>query len=72
VLLRTAQEPEEEAGRPRLQGESSEAPRELVFQRGEHKGSSELGGDDSSRTQHHADLHRNEDRHTETVEAERP
>ncbi len=71
-LLRTVQEPEEEAGRPRLQGEYSEAPRELVFQRGEHEGSSELGGDDSSRMRHHADLHRDEDRDTETVEAEGP
>ncbi len=51
-LLYIVQEPEEEAGQPRLQGEFSEAPRELVFQRGEHGGSSELGGDDSSRTQH--------------------
>ncbi len=64
--------PGEEAGRPRLQGESSEAPRELVFQRGEHEGSSELGGGNSSRTRHHADVHRSEDRHTEAVEAERP
>ncbi len=71
-LPRTVQGPGEEAGRPRLHGESSEAQRELVFQRGEREGSSELGGDDSSRTRHHADLHRNEDRHTETVEAERP
>ncbi len=71
-LLRTVQGPGEEAGRPRLRGESSEAPRELVFQRGEHEGSSELGGGDSSRTRHHADLHRNEDRHAEAVEAERP
>ncbi len=71
-LPRTVQGPGEEAGRPRLQGESSEAPRELVFQRGEHEGSSELGGNDSSRTRHHADLHGNEDRHTEAVEAERP
>jgi hypothetical protein len=31
-----------------------------------------LGGDDSSRTRHHADLHRNEDRHTEAVEDKRP
>jgi hypothetical protein len=71
-LLRSAQEPQEEGGRPRLQEESSEAPRELVFQRGEHESSSELGGDDSSRTQHYADLHRNEDRDTEMVETERP
>jgi hypothetical protein len=71
-LLRTVQGPGEEAGRPRLQGESSEAPRELVFQRGENEGSSELGGGNSSRTRHHADLHRSEDRHTEAVEAERP
>jgi hypothetical protein len=71
-LLRTVQEPGEEAGRPRLQEEFSEAPRELAIQRGEHEGSSELGGDDSSRTRHHADLHRDEDRDTEMVETERP
>ncbi len=71
-LLHTVQEPEEEAGRPRLKEESREAPRELAIQRGEHEGSSELGGDESSRTRHHADPHRNEDRRTETVEAERP
>jgi hypothetical protein len=71
-LLHTVQEPGEEAGRPRPQGESSEDPRELVFQRGEHEGSSELGGDDSSRTQHQADLHRDEDHDAQMVEAERP
>jgi hypothetical protein len=71
-LPRTVQGSGEEAGRPRLQGESSEAPRERVFQRGEHEGSSELGGGNSSRTRHHADLHRSEDRHKEAVEAERP
>ncbi len=71
-LQRIIQEPEEEAGQPRLQKESSEAQRELAIQRGEHEGSSELGGHESSRTRHHADLHRNEDRHTETAEAERP
>jgi hypothetical protein len=43
-----------------------------VFQRGEHEGSSELGGDDSSRMQHQADLHRVEDCDAEKVEAERP
>jgi hypothetical protein len=43
-----------------------------VFQRGEHEGSSELGGGNSSRSRHHADLRRSEDRHTEAVEAERP
>ncbi len=43
-----------------------------MFQRGEHEGSSELGGDDSSRTRHHADLHGDEDRYTETAEVERP
>jgi hypothetical protein len=71
-LARTVQGSGEEAGQPRLQGESSEAPRELVFQRGEHEGSSELGGGNSSRTRHHADLHRSEDRHKEAVEAEWP
>ncbi len=71
-LLRTVQEPEEEAGQPQQQEEFSEAPRELTIQRGEHEGSSELGGDDSSRTRHHADLHRNKDRNKEKVEAERP
>ncbi len=71
-LLRTVQEPGEEASRPRLQGESSEAPRELVFQRGEHGGSSELGGDDSSWTRHHEDLHRDEDCDAEKVEVEQP
>ncbi len=43
-----------------------------MFQHGEHEGSSELGGGNSSRTRHHADLHRSEDRHTEAVKAERP
>ena len=43
-----------------------------VIQHGEHEGSLELGGNESSRTRHHADLHRNEDRHAEVVEAERP
>ncbi len=43
-----------------------------MFQRGEHEGSSELGAGNSSRTRHHADLHRSEDRHTEAAEAERP
>jgi hypothetical protein len=37
--MRTIQEPGEEAGRPRPHGESSEAPRELVSQQGEHEGS---------------------------------
>jgi hypothetical protein len=58
-LLRTVRGPEEEA-------------EEEVSQQGEHECSSELGGDDSSRTRHHADLHSSEDCHTETVEAERP
>jgi hypothetical protein len=49
-LLRNVLKPGEEAGRPRLHGVSGEAPAELVFQRCEHEGSSELGGDDSSRT----------------------
>ncbi len=71
-LPRTVQGPGEEAGRPRLLGESGEAPREREFQRGEHNGSSDLGGDDSSRTRHHADLHKSEDRLKEAVEAERP
>jgi hypothetical protein len=71
-LLRIIQEPEEEAGQPRPQGESSEAPRELVSQQGEHEGSTGLGGDDISRTQHQADLHRDEDSDAELVEAERP
>jgi hypothetical protein len=43
-----------------------------VFQCGEHEGSPGLGGDDSSRTQHQADLRRDEGRDTEKVEAERP
>ncbi len=71
-LLPTVHGPGEEAGRPQLRGESSEAPRKLVFQHSEHEGSSELGGGNSSRTQHRADLHRSEDRHTGAVEAERP
>jgi hypothetical protein len=71
-LPRAVQWPGEEAGRPRLQGESSEAPRELVFQRCEYKNSSGLGDGNSSRTRHHADLHKSEDRLKEAVEAERP
>ncbi len=43
-----------------------------MFQRGEHEGSSELGGGNGGRTRHHADLRRSEDRHKEAVEAERP
>ncbi len=43
-----------------------------MFQRGEHEGSSELGGGNSSRTRHHAGPHRSENRHKEAVEAERP
>jgi hypothetical protein len=43
-----------------------------VFQRGEHEDSSGLGGGNSSRTRHHADLHKREDRLKEAVEAERP
>ncbi len=38
-LLRTVQEPGEEAGRPRPQGKSSKAPSEQVLQRDEHEGS---------------------------------
>jgi hypothetical protein len=38
-LLRTVQEPEEEAGRPQPRGVSSEALRELVLQGVERKGS---------------------------------
>ncbi len=41
-----------------------------MFQRGEHEGSSGLGGGNSSRTRHHADLHKSEDRLKEAVEAE--
>ncbi len=66
------QGPGEEAGRPRPRGESSKAPRELVFEGSEHEGSSDFRGGNSSRTRHHAGLHRNEDRHKEAVEAERP
>ncbi len=43
-----------------------------MFQRGEHEGSSELGGGNSSQTRHHADLHRGESRLKEAVEAKRP
>ncbi len=70
--LLTAQELGEEAGRPRLLGESGEAPREREFQRSEHKGSSGLGGGDSSRTRHHGDLRKSENRHKVAVEAEQP
>jgi hypothetical protein len=41
-LLCTVQEPGEEAGRPRPQGESCEALRELVFQRGEQRAHRDL------------------------------
>ncbi len=54
--------PIEEVGRPRLQEESSKVPREQAPQ----------GGGNSSRTRHHADLHRSEDRLKEAVEAELP
>jgi hypothetical protein len=60
-LLRTVQEPGEEAGRPPPHGAFREAPRELVFRCGEQEGSSEVGGNDSSKTQHQVDLHRDED-----------
>jgi hypothetical protein len=43
-----------------------------MFQSDEHEGSSELGGGNSSRTRHHADLHRSESRLKEAVEAEPP
>ncbi len=43
-----------------------------MSQRGEHEGSSGLGGGNSSWTRHHAGLHRSEDRHKEAMEAERP
>ncbi len=71
-LLRTVQEPGEGAAQPRPQGESSEALRELLFQRGEHEGSPGLGGKDSSRTQHQTDLHGEEGRNAEMMEAEWP
>jgi len=53
-------------------GRVQRGSRELAIQHGEHEGSLELGGNESSRTRHHADLHRNEDRHVEAVEAEWP
>jgi hypothetical protein len=43
-----------------------------VFQYGEHKGSPGRRVDDSSRMQHQAGLHKDEDRDTEMVEAEQP
>jgi hypothetical protein len=61
-LPHTVQGPREEVGRPRLQEESSEVPREQVPQ----------GGGNGSRTRHHEDLHRSEDRLEEAVEAEQP
>jgi hypothetical protein len=61
-LPHAVQGPREEVGRPRLQEESSEVPREQVPQ----------GDGNGSRTRHHEDLHRSEDRLEETVEAERP
>ncbi len=71
-LPRTVQGPGKEAGRPRLHGAAGEAPGELAFQHGEHQGSLGRGGDDDSRTRHHADLHGNEDHHVEAVKAEQP
>jgi hypothetical protein len=71
-LLHTVQEPEEEAGQPRPHGASSEAPRELVFQHGEHEGSPGIKGNDSSRMQHQADLLGDEDRDAEEVKAGQP
>jgi hypothetical protein len=61
-LPHNVQGPREEVGRPRLQEESSEVPREQVPQ----------GDGDGSRTRHHEDLHRSEDRLEEAVEAEQP
>jgi hypothetical protein len=61
-LPHAVQGPREEVGRPRLQEESSEVPREQVPQ----------GDGDGSRTRHHEDLHRSEDRLEEAVEAEQP
>ncbi len=43
-----------------------------MLQRAEHMGSLGCGGDDGSRMRHHTDLHGDEGRHVETVEAERP
>jgi hypothetical protein len=71
-LLHTIQELEEEAGQPRPHGASSEAPRELVFQRGGHEGLPGIRGDYSSRTQHQVDLLEDEDSDAEEVEAGRP
>jgi hypothetical protein len=68
-LLHTLQELEEEVGRPRPHGASSEASRELVFQSGKHEGSPGIGGNESSRMQHQVNLHRDEDRDVEEVEA---
>jgi hypothetical protein len=62
----------EKAGRPRPHGASGEAPRELVFQHSEHEDSPGRKGNDNSRAQYQADLHRDEDRDVEMVEAERP
>ncbi len=61
-----------EAGQTRQHGASSEAPRELVLQFSEHEGSPGVGGDDSSRTQHQADLHKDEGYDAEKVETGRP
>ena len=61
-LPHAVQGPREEVGRPRLQEESSEVPRAQVPQ----------GGGNGSRTRHHEDLHRSEDRLEEAVEAEQP
>jgi hypothetical protein len=67
-LLHTIQETGEEAGRPRQHVASSEAPRELVLHFSEHEGSPGVGGDDSSRTQHQVDLHKDEGYDAEKVE----
>jgi hypothetical protein len=61
-LPHTVQGPREEVGRPRLQEESSEVPREQAPQ----------GGGNSSRTQHHGDLRKSENHHKVAAEAERP
>ncbi len=71
-LLHTFQEPGEKVGRPRPHGASGGAPRELVFQHSEHEDSLGRKGNDNSRAQHQADLHGDEDRDVEMVEAERP
>jgi hypothetical protein len=55
-LLHTAQELEEEAGRTRPHGASSEAPRELVSQGGEREGSPGVRGGVCGRAQCQVDL----------------